>query len=63
MPGTAAVPRRRPAVAVNAGQPRATINAARFSLLPGPAGGGGDDGPRGGGLMPGHVNVLAGSGA
>jgi hypothetical protein len=34
-PGTAVVPRRRLAVAVHAGQARATINAARLSLLPG----------------------------
>jgi len=32
------MPRRRPALTANAGQPRATINAARPRLLPGPGG-------------------------
>jgi hypothetical protein len=57
------MPRPRLAFTVNAGQPRGTINPVWLSLLPGPAGGGGADGPRGRGLMPGYVNVLAGSGA
>jgi hypothetical protein len=55
------VPCPRLAFTVNAGQSRGTINAVWLSLLPGPAGGGGADGPRGCGLMPGYVNVLAGS--
>jgi hypothetical protein len=62
------VPRRRLAVTVNAGQPRATINAVWLSLLPGPAGVAAvtmmmmmDRVATG--LMPGYVNVLAGSGA
>jgi hypothetical protein len=39
------MPRRRPALAANAGQPIATINAAWRRLLPGQGWGGGDDGP------------------